>query len=140
MTLPLIAAQTGAFLIVLQMILKLSAGFHRAGTGQGVGVQGDRQLERKVRRHGNLAENAGLFVAVLATAELAGLSNTVLGALAVVFVVARILHATGFSSLAGSHGDVEGGKAFKLARFFGAIGTALSGIALGLFTLAGVLL
>ncbi|WP_432201328.1 MAPEG family protein [Erythrobacter sp. W53] len=124
MNLPLYTALLGAFLIVLQVILMLSVGLHRA-KGQFIGNGDDRDLERKVRRHGNLAENSGLFLVVLALLEIiAGQTSWVLG-LCILFGVARLLHAVGFSSLAGSHGeDLTGArKAFAGMRAMGAFGT-----------------
>ena len=69
MNLPIYAAALGAFLIVLQVALMLSVGFHRT-KGQFLGVGEDKHLERKVRRHGNLAENSGLFLVVIALFEM----------------------------------------------------------------------
>jgi len=53
-------------------------------------------------------------------------------AVCVVFAVARILHAAGFSSLAGSHGDDLTGarKAFAGMRAMGAFGTLGVAVAL----------
>lgn len=129
MNLPLYTAQLGAFLIVLQVILMLTVGLHRA-KGAFVGHEGDRNLERKVRRHGNLAENSGLFLVVFALLELIVGQTTWVLSLCLLFAGARVLHAIGFSSLAGSHGeDLTGGrKAFAGARAMGAMGTLLSAI------------
>lgn len=130
MNLPIYAAALGAFLIVLQVGLMLSVGFHRT-KGQFIGVGEDRDLERKVRRHGNLAENSGLFLAVIALFEILVGQTTYVLVLCVVFAAARLLHALGFSSLAGSHGDnlTGGRKAFAGMRAMGAFGTL--GVALG---------
>ncbi|MHA7820909.1 MAG: MAPEG family protein [Erythrobacter sp.] len=129
MTIPLYTALTAAFLILLQVGLMISVGTHRL-KGQFIGIGEDRDLERKVRRHGNLAENAGLFVAALALLELiVGQTPTVL-VLCLTFVVARIAHAVGFSSLAGSHGDDLAGarRLFAGARLIGAFGTLLAAL------------
>ena len=67
--LPVYSAALGAFLIVLQVALMLTVGLHRT-KGQFIGLGDDPHLERKVRRHGNLAENAGLFLVVIALFEL----------------------------------------------------------------------
>lgn len=129
MNLPLYTALLGAFLIVLQVVLMLSVGLHRA-KGQFIGIGEDRDLERKVRRHGNLAENSGLFLVVLALLEIiVGQTSWVLG-LCILFGTARLLHAIGFSSLAGSHGDdlTGGRKAFAGMRAMGAMGTLLTAV------------
>ncbi len=130
MNLPIYSAALGAFLIVLQVALMLSVGFHRT-KGQFIGVGEDKDLERKVRRHGNLAENSGLFLVVIALFEMLVGQTTYVLVLCLVFAVARLLHALGFSSLAGSHGeDLTGGrKAFAGMRAMGAFGTL--GVALG---------
>jgi len=52
--------------------------------------------------------------------------------LAAVFVSARIAHAIGFSSAAGSH-LAEGNRIFLLMRSSGATLSALTGIALGVY-------
>ncbi len=130
MNLPIYAAALGAFLIVLQVVLMLSVGFHRT-KGQFIGTGEDRDLERKVRRHGNLAENSGLFLAVIALLEILVGQTTYVLVLCIVFAAARLLHALGFSSLAGSHGDnlTGGRRAFAGMRALGAFGTL--GVALG---------
>lgn len=124
MNLPLYAAALGAFLIVLQVVLMLSVGLHRS-KGQFLGIGDDKDLERKVRRHGNLAENSGLFLVVIALFEMLVGQTTYVLVLCIAFAVARIFHALGFASLAGSHGeDLTGGrKAFAGMRAMGAFGT-----------------
>lgn len=134
MPLPVISATTAAIILALQLILMILVGMHRVQTNTGVGMGDDKDLERKVRRHGNLAENAALFLVVLALAELVGGSAQVLTIVAGAFVVARLSHAFAFGSLTGSHGE-DGSKIFVAARVVGAFGT----FAAGLF-LAGYLL
>ncbi|MDN3646601.1 MAPEG family protein [Pontixanthobacter aestiaquae] len=135
MNLPLYTAQLGAFLIVLQVVLMIAVGVHRA-KGAFIGHDGDPDLERKVRRHGNLAENSGLFLAAFALLELIVGQTTWVLTLCLLFAAARALHAVGFSSRAGSHGeDLTGGrKLFAAARAMGAMGTLLSafGVAVGI--------
>ncbi len=131
MEFPATAALVGATLIILQQALMLNTGFHRAKSQIVIGTGTDRNLERKVRRHGNLAENAAIFVVVLALAELRAPESTALIYLGAAFVVARLAHSIAFVSLAGSHRTDEGSKVFLVARAIGAFGTAVSGIALG---------
>lgn len=130
MTLPLISATLAGFVIILQQLLMLNTGIHRGKTGIGVGTNGDLHLERKMRRHGNLAESSGLFLVVLALTEIIGAPSGVILGFAAVFAVARVAHATGFSSLAGSHKPGEN-KLYLRLRFLGAIGTVFGGVALG---------
>ena len=133
MIIPTIAAALGAFLIILQTLLMLSTGLHRAKTGTFIGLSNDPDLERKMRRHGNLVENAALFVVVLALAELSGLSASTLTNFAIAFAIARVSHALAFTNLAGSHGPSgdNNSKLFPALRVIGAFGTALSAIGLG---------
>ncbi len=127
MTLPVITALTASMLLPLQLVLMLSTGLHRGQTKIGVGVGNDRHLERKMRRHGNLSENSAIFLITLGLAELLGAPQFVLFWVAVVFVVARLLHALAFTSLDGSH-NVAGNPIFLGMRFIGAMGTLVSGL------------
>ena len=138
MTIPIIAAVTGAVLIILQALLMITVGMHRIRHGVNLGTGEDQALERKIRRHGNLAENAGLFVAVLALAEMTVVPNNVVRTIAIIFIVARLSHAIALSSVAGSHG-AEGGKVFVAARAIGAFGTFGCFLALGGYLLTGIL-
>ena len=135
MEFPVTAAFVGAVLIILQMVFMMIAGTHRGKVSIGVGFGDDNELERKIRRHGNLAENAAIFLVVLGFAEVlsgGGMIATIIG---LTFLVARIAHGIAFSSLSGSHGQENGAKIFVVCRLLGALGTALSGIALGLYLL-----
>ena len=138
MTPPIIAAVTGAVLIILQAILMATVGAHRAKSGINLGTGEDPALERKIRRHGNLAENAALFVVVLALAEMTVVPDNVVRIFAIVFIVARIFHAIGISNQAGAQGG-EGGKFFVAARVIGATGTLLPFLALGGYLLYSIL-
>ncbi|QJB69549.1 MAPEG family protein [Parasphingorhabdus halotolerans] len=141
MTIPVIAAATGAIIIILQALLMVMAGAYRAKSGINMGTGDDPVMERKIRRHGNLAENAGLFIAVLALAEMTVVPDNIVQIIAIVFVVARISHAIALSSVAGSHGGTSGngGKFFVVARVIGAFGTLASFLALGGFLLNGLI-
>jgi len=131
MEFPQTAALTGAFLLILQQILMMNTGTHRAKTAIGVGHGDDRNLERKSRRHGNLAENAAIFVVVLALTEGVAGGGPVITTFASLFVAARISHAIGFMSTSGSHATPDGPKFFVMFRMLGAMTTGLVGIALG---------
>ena len=128
MPLPLISAATAAVLLLLQLILMVLVGLRRGRAGVFVGEGEDPHLLRRIRRHGNLAENAGLFIAALTLLELIGAEPRVVALLASAFVVARICHAIAFSSLTGSHGE-PGSRLFVGARIVGAFGTLLTGLA-----------
>ena len=135
MEFPYVAALVGAVLIIMQQVFMMITGTYRGKVEIGVGFGEDKELERKIRRHGNLAENAAIFLVVLSFAEIlsgGGLVTTIIG---IAFPVSRISHAIAFSSLSGSHGQENGARIFVLCRVLGALGTGLSGIALGLYLL-----
>ncbi len=134
MTAPIISAYAGALLIIMQAILMVLTGLHRAKSGINLGLGDDPVMERKVRRHGNLAENAGIFLAVLAIAEMTVVPHQTILIIAIVFVIARLSHAIAMSTEAGSHG-AESGKIFVAGRALGALGTLGSFLALGGFLL-----
>ena len=133
MEFPTITALLAALFIVLQQVLMLSAGMHRAKTGQGVGIGEDQQLERKVRRHGNHAENAAILLVVLALVEMFGAPSLVVLIFAVVFALSRVFHAIGFGNLAGSHDPSHPNKTWLALRAMGAFGSAIGGIAIGCY-------
>ncbi|AMO70670.1 MAPEG family protein [Sphingorhabdus sp. M41] len=137
MTIPIIAAAAGAVLIILQAILMILVGMHRIRHRVNLGTGDDLALERKIRRHGNLAENAALFIVMLALAEMTVVPNDVVRIIAIVFIVGRILHAIALSTVSGSHG-AETGKIFQAFRAIGALATFGSFIALGSYLLAGI--
>jgi len=138
MTIPIYAAAAGAVLIILQALLMILVGMHRIRNGINLGSGDDLAMERKIRRHGNLAENAGLFVAVLALAEMTVVPNHVVRIIAIVFIIARLFHAIALTSVAGSHG-AKGAKIFPTLRALGAFGTFGSFVALGGYLLSGIL-
>lgn len=135
MEFPYVAASVGAVLIILQQVLMMIAGTYRGKVRIGVGFGEDKTLERKIRRHGNLAENAAIFLVVLGFAEMLSGGGLIVAILGSVFLIARLAHAIAFSSLSGSHGSEGGGRLFVLCRMLGALGTGLSGILLGLYLL-----
>ena len=131
MEFPYVSAALGAFLLFLQQLLMLSVGFHRTKVKVGIGMGDDADLERKIRRHGNLAENAGIFLIVLSLMELSGLTTTAVFWFAVVFAAARVSHAVGFMHQDGSHANLDGNKFFLATRVIGATLTGWTGLALG---------
>ncbi len=131
---PIFSAIVGGTMLTAQTLLMLTVGMYRTKAGKGVGVEGDMKLERLVRRHGNLAENAAIFTVVLALYELLFGATVLALSIGVVFVFARLLHVFGFASDSGSHlVDAKGaGRIYVLLRATGAGLTALSTLALGL--------
>ncbi|MEM7542520.1 MAG: MAPEG family protein [Pseudomonadota bacterium] len=116
--LPVYASLTAATLLLLQLGLMLSVGLARVRHNQGIGDGGHDDLALLIRRHGNLAENAALFVAVLALLEILGGAPSAVLALGAGFVLVRISHAVGLSL----------GEGANAPRFVGAMGTVALGI------------
>lgn len=115
MEFPIVTAAVAATIALLQTGLMMAVGFSRLGYEQGIGDGGHADLELKIRRHGNLAENAALFLVLLALLELSGAATALVAGVGVSFVVVRISHAIALSL----------GPGPSAARFIGASGTAL---------------
>lgn len=116
--LPIYSALSASILLSLQMVLMLTVGMNRVKYKQGVGDGGHQDLELKIRRHANLAENAAIFLLGLALLEILGGNATAVLSFGAAFVIARILHAIGLTM----------GDGPNAPRFLGATGTALVGI------------
>lgn len=117
---PIISAATAAALLFLQSLLMLGVVLQRRSNRQSLGDGGHDSLLKAIRRHGNLAENAGIFVATLALFELLGGNTLQVEILAGVLVLARLSHAFGLSL----------GKTTNIFRVMGAVLTFVVGIAL----------
>jgi uncharacterized protein len=94
---PIISALTAGILIVMQMALMVGVILARRRNRQSLGDGGKQNVLRAIRRHGNFAENAALFVAGFALLEMTGGSRGTLEILCAAFVLARISHAIGLS-------------------------------------------
>jgi uncharacterized membrane protein YecN with MAPEG domain len=121
LTPPLISALTAGILIVMQMGLALAVALARRRNRQSLGDGGNKEVLQAIRRHGNLAENAALFIAGFTLMEMLGGSRTELQILCAVFVLARISHAMGLSMQ----------KTVNRFRIIGIIATIAVGVALG---------
>ncbi len=97
LTLPWVSAFTAGVLIILQMVLMLAAALNRQRARVTMGDNGDQDLLRRVRRHGNLAENAAIFIAAFTLLELLGEPRLHMEIACGVFIVARLLHVVGFT-------------------------------------------
>lgn len=97
MPLPIISSVSGAALLLLQMVLMFRVAAYRGTAKQPIGDGGNNELLRRIRRHGNLAENAGAFIVCFALAEVLGANRVALVSLTSVFVLVRILHAIGLT-------------------------------------------
>ncbi len=114
MEFPIITAEAAIVLALLQALLMMRTGFYRAKTSIGMGDAGNEDLLKRIRAHGNLAENSALVLILLGLNELAGLSASILFPIAAVFVLLRLGHAFALSKTTGAHPF----------RFAGALGTA----------------
>ncbi len=116
MTLPLTTAMAAAVIAVLQVVLMLAVGLKRQASGVSLGDGGDQELLRRMRRHGNLIENAPMFLILLMLLEIIGGTPSIVLIFAGLFVLARLSHAISLSS--------EGAP--LALRAIGAMGTILS--------------
>ena len=97
MTPPLISACTAGILIIMQTALMLTVVAARRRNRQSIGDGGHHDLLLAVRRHGNFAENAAIFLAGFTLLELTGGGRLGLAVLCAAFVLGRISHAIGLS-------------------------------------------
>jgi hypothetical protein len=123
---PYVSALTAGLLIVTQMVLMLSVVMARRRNRQSVGDGGHHELLLAIRRHGNFAENAAIFVAGFALLELVGGSRTTLAIMCTAFVLGRMSHAIGLSMK----------QTVNPFRVGGAAMTAFVGVSLGLRLIA----
>ncbi len=94
---PVISAFTAGILILLQTALVFAAVNQRRQHGPSVGEPTNPDVTRAIRRHGNLAENAAIFIACIALLEMLGGGRVWVEVLCAAFVAARLLHAFGLS-------------------------------------------
>jgi uncharacterized membrane protein YecN with MAPEG domain len=118
---PVISALTAGVLIMLQMLLMFTAANQRRVHGPSVGETTEPSAIRAVRRHGNLAENAAIFIASVSLLELLGGGRLWVELLCGGFVLARLMHAFGLSQQ----------NTTNVFRIAGVVLTATVGIALG---------
>src|SRR4249919_942386 len=97
LTPPVISAFTAGILIIMQIALMLGVIGARRRNRQSLGDGGNKELLAATRRHGNLAENAPIFIAGFALLELLGANQVSLAVLCAAFVLGRISHVIGLS-------------------------------------------
>ena len=93
MDFPIITATTASILAFLQIFLGFLVGFKRLKTKTSIGDGGNEALARQIRVHGNLIENAPIFLILLVLLELTGISKITVTFIGTVFVLGRIAHA-----------------------------------------------
>ena len=94
MVLPITLTIAGAGAI-LHIWLAARVSRLRRGYKISVGDGGNEALLRRIRAHGNYIENMPIVLILLALIELAGGDPRILWGAAILFVIARILHAFG---------------------------------------------
>jgi uncharacterized membrane protein YecN with MAPEG domain len=94
---PLISAATAGILILLQTALMMTVVAARRRNRQSIGDGGHQELLLAIRRHGNFAENAAIFLAGFTLLELAGGARLGLAVMCAAFVLGRISHVVGLS-------------------------------------------
>jgi uncharacterized protein len=120
---PFVSAFTAGILVIMQMALMFSVVLARRRNRQSIGDGGQHDVLLAIRRHGNFAENAAIFVAGFALLELMGGGRTGLAIMCTAFVLARISHVVGLSMPS---------KTTNPLRVGGAAVTTFVGIALGI--------
>ncbi|MBI3676309.1 MAG: MAPEG family protein [Proteobacteria bacterium] len=125
---PYITAATAVVLAVLQMLLMLHTARGRGKYQTGLGDGGHPGLLKRIRMHGNLAENAPLFLILLGLTEVSGQWTMLVPWFALGFVVVRLSHVLGLALSSG----------VTPFRFVGVIGTLAS--ILGLAALLAITL
>ncbi len=117
---PAITAATAVILAVLQMWLMLYTARGRGKYQAGLGDGGNPALLQRIRMHGNLAENAPLFLILLMLTEWTGQWGAVVPWIALGFVLVRLSHAIGLAISAG----------VTPFRFAGVVGTIAADLGL----------
>lgn len=82
---------------LLLIVLAYNVSRYRVGLKISFGDAGHPALQRAIRAHANLTENAPLALMLLLAVEVQGFSATVIHALGIVLVLGRVLHAVGLS-------------------------------------------
>ena len=119
---PAVTAATAGMRGIWHVLLMLLVSAGRVTFKTGLGDGGNEALSRRIRMHGNLTENAPLFLILLGLVELSGVWPHLVLLLGPLVVVLRLCHAYGLSMNFG-----PGPNAF---RAIGAGGTTLSIIVL----------
>jgi uncharacterized protein len=128
---PAVTAATAGALGLLQVALMLLVGAGRLKYKTGLGDGGHDGLNRRIRMHANLTENAPLFLILLGLVEVSGIAPLVVLIVGPLVVVLRLVHAYGLSMAFG-----PGPNPF---RAVGAGGTTLSIVLLAVLAIVAAL-
>ncbi|HTR56700.1 MAG TPA: MAPEG family protein [Casimicrobiaceae bacterium] len=108
-----VTALYGALLALLLLVLAGRISLARSRLGIGIGHGNDPGLARAIRAHGNAVEWTLPMLILMLVSEVDGASRLFLHTCGVIFVIARVAHATGLSRTS------KGSS----ARFWGMAGT-----------------
>ena len=117
---------TAAAAAILNIWLGIRIGQLRTSLKISIGDGGNEQVIRRMRAQSNFIENAPLVLVLIGAIELARPGNTILAAVAAVFIVGRVLHGLG----------MDGGS-FAIGRMIGTLSSLL--IQLGLSVWAALI-
>ena len=87
-----ITALTAAILGLMQVVFTLRVGMYRQANQISLGDGGDKELEKRMRAHGNFIETVPMALILILLNEISGASSTLLYGLAAVLIVARLMH------------------------------------------------
>ncbi len=127
MEFPVVTALVSGIIIIFQMLMTMYVINGRVKYKVSVGDGGEVAMERRIRAHGNLAENAAIILVALALLEFSSIPNVIVMVLGGWFVIARMAHVIGMVE----HKGRTLTKNINKARFFGALSTMLIGMILG---------
>ncbi len=125
MPMPKITLLFAALHLLLLIVLAVPISLHRRSNKIGIGDGGDMRLARKIRVHANLVEYVPIALLMLALLELSGLGALWLWWLGSLLLLARAMHAIGFSRKVG----------YSFGRFWG---TALTWLVMLAMACAGL--
>jgi uncharacterized protein len=114
---PVVSGLTAGVLLLIQIALMFSVIRLRVAKKQSLGEDGDADMLRVVRRHGNFAENAAIFAVCFGLLEILGEARQTMEWLCFLFVLGRLLHILGLSLA----------KTVNLARLAGTVLCTISG-------------
>ena len=114
---PAVTAATAGALGILQggLVFYVGGGRHKYSIGFGDG--GQEGMQRRIRMHGNLAENAPLLLILLGLLEISGAWPRWVTIIGLALVLCRVVHPIGLS--------MRFGPGPNIFRFVGAAGTTL---------------
>ena len=100
--LPVVSSLYAVVLALIGVVLTVRVILGRVRTGVQAGDGGDAALGQAIRAHANFTEQVPIALLVLVLLDAAGMNGTVVHALGVVLVVARLISAWGLSRSLGA--------------------------------------